>query len=110
MAEISRASIVFRIGPSHWLRDSDFRRIVELLSEFEGVSDELAYFTNDTAAPLPLDTMRERVGILGERLREAGAEPIPQLIGGEEVRRCVERGPGPLGVPRVALGVGVGGP
>jgi hypothetical protein len=68
---IDKAFVSFRIGPAQSLPEARFRRLLDMLERYRGVTDEISFFTADTHAPLPLDVFQERVKILSERMRLA---------------------------------------
>ena len=68
---INKAFISFRIGVPLWLPEGRFAHLLEVLARHRGVTDELAFFTSDTHAPLPLDVLGERVQVLAQRMSVA---------------------------------------
>ena len=68
---IDKAFISFRIGVPQWLPEDRFGHLLEMMARHRGVTDELAFFTSDTHAPPSLDTLRERVQVLAQRMSEA---------------------------------------
>ncbi len=68
---IDKASVSFRIGTPQWLPEARFVELLDLFGRHPGVTDELAFFTSETHAPLPLTTIRERAEVLGKRMDEA---------------------------------------
>ncbi len=57
---IDKAAVSFRIGTPLWLPEARFLELLDLFGRHPGVTDELAFFTSETHAPLPLTTIRER--------------------------------------------------
>ena len=64
-----------RISDSVWIDEKSFQALMELLDKYPHCVDQISLFTAMTHTPLPLGTMRERAGLLKERIRvvkEAG--------------------------------------
>ena len=68
---IERAFISFRIAPEQWMHAERFQELLRLFEEHPGVTDEIALFTQDTHAPLPLSVVARRADLLRDRLRPA---------------------------------------
>ena len=66
--KIEKASVSFRLGPQQWLTEERFRGLLRLLGKFQGVTDELTFFTADTHAPIKLELMADRCNQLRERI------------------------------------------
>ncbi len=69
-AKLARAFISFRIGTPQWMPENRFRELRGVFKKYEGVTDELAFFTSETHPPLPLETIRERAALLARRMPE----------------------------------------
>lgn len=67
---MANAVMSFRIGTPQWLSDVRFAELLALLGRHRGVTDEVAFFTSETHAPLPLAEMRRRAEILKDRMCE----------------------------------------
>jgi len=70
-----KAFVSFRLNTSNWAPDiwdseSRFVELLELFSKYNGICDEITFFTSDTHSPLPLDTIKSRADILGKRMQE----------------------------------------
>jgi len=73
----NKSSIAFRIGESLSLSDERFEQLLALFEKYKGVTDQVTFFISSTHAPLPLEAVRERCGILKlrmKRVRELGYE------------------------------------
>lgn len=70
---IARASISFRISPMQWMPEKRFSELMELFERHKGVTDEIAFFSSHTHAPLPLEVIKQRCGLLAERMKQARA-------------------------------------
>jgi len=68
---IDKAFVSFRIGSAQSLPEQRFNELLDLFDKYEGVTDEITFFTNVTHAPLTLDDFRQRIGILEERMEQA---------------------------------------
>ncbi len=66
---IDRAMISFRIGVPLALSDERFRELTALLEKYEGVTDEVTFFTSATHAPLPAEVIEQRSRLLAERMQ-----------------------------------------
>ena len=66
-----KAFISFRIGPGQSLSAERSKELFYLLEKYKGVTDEIAFFSHATHAPLPLDKAKQRMMILKERMVEA---------------------------------------
>jgi hypothetical protein len=64
----NKSFISFRISSSIWLNNRFFEELLDILDEYPGITDDLVFFTADTHAPLPIDKIRERAGVLADRL------------------------------------------
>ncbi|MCX6221536.1 MAG: hypothetical protein NTZ69_11170 [Bacteroidia bacterium] len=66
--KIEKSFISFRIGSSQSLPEKRFNELLDLFDKYKGVTDEITFFTHTTHAPLPLDSFRQRIVILKERM------------------------------------------
>ncbi|MDD5704732.1 MAG: hypothetical protein PHR35_02320 [Kiritimatiellae bacterium] len=73
---IAKAFVSFRIGPTLWRREERFAELLRLFRAHAGVTDEIALFSHETHAPLPLAAIAERAGLLRERMRMARADGL----------------------------------
>jgi len=53
--------ISFRIAPAQWMIDNQLKELLNLLDEYSGIADELAFFLQDTHSPLPLQVIEPRL-------------------------------------------------
>jgi len=51
---------MLRVHTPYWLEDDALQRLLSWLAAAPGTFDELAFFTSETHAPLPLETMKAR--------------------------------------------------
>lgn len=70
-SEIEKAFISFRIGVPLWVSENRFNELLDLFEKYKGVTDEITFFTSSTHAPLPLDVLEQRAGILKNRMEQA---------------------------------------
>jgi hypothetical protein len=68
---IDKAFISFRIGVPQWYSENRFKELLDMFDRHRGVTDEITLFTSATHAPLPLNVIRQRAGILRDRMQEA---------------------------------------
>ena len=68
---IDKASNCFRIGTPQWMPKNRHDSLLDLLERHRAAADEITYFTSESHPPLPLDTMRDRIALVSERLTEA---------------------------------------
>lgn len=69
-SKIEKASISFRVGTAQWLTGKRFEELLSLFEKYKGVTDEVTFFISDTHAPLPLEVIKERAGLLAKRMSE----------------------------------------
>lgn len=60
--------ISFRIAPAQWMTDNQLKELLNLLDKYRGIADELAFFTQETHSPLPLEEIGSRLERLAEVL------------------------------------------
>ncbi|UCH36010.1 MAG: hypothetical protein JSV65_06565 [Armatimonadota bacterium] len=60
-----------RVHAPYWLDDESLERLLSWLANLPGTFDELAFFTSETHAPLPVETMTARACRLGPVLARA---------------------------------------
>lgn len=70
---VEKAFISFRIGIPQWMTDVRYEALLDLFEKYEGVTDEITFFTSETHPPLPIDVIRERTKILAGRMEAARA-------------------------------------
>lgn len=70
---VTAAHQSIRLGNMWEENGARFDRALKLLKQFPTAVDEIALFTTDTHAPIPLDTLRERVAALAPCLEKARA-------------------------------------
>ena len=68
--KIEKSFISFRIHPAQSLPDVRFDELLELFEKYKGVTDEITFFTHTTHAPIPIDSIRQSVAILKDRMVE----------------------------------------
>lgn len=66
-----KAFVSFRVGTPLWISEKRCNELFDLFDKYEGVTDEITFFTSGTHAPLPLDVFKERTVILKERMSQA---------------------------------------
>lgn len=69
--KIDKAYVSFRIGPAQSLPGQRFNELLDLFDKYQGVTDEITFFTHVTHAPLTLEEFSRRIGILGQRMEQA---------------------------------------
>lgn len=70
---IERAFISFRIGVPQWMPEGRYRELLALFEKYQGVTDEITFFTSATHPPLPLEEIKRRCEILSRRIPQARA-------------------------------------
>ena len=65
---IQKSFISFRIAPGQWFSESRYNKLLELFDKYEGVTDDITFFSNVTHAPLPIDVFESRIKILKDRM------------------------------------------
>ena len=67
--------VAFRVATAHWMTDDCFQPLLDFFARHPAVVDELAFFTNVTHPPAPLNVLERRAQRLKEilpRVREHG--------------------------------------
>jgi hypothetical protein len=70
---LQKAFVSFRIGVPQWLPEDRYRELLALFEKYQGVTDEITFFTSVTHPPLPLAEIQRRCAILARRIPEAKA-------------------------------------
>jgi len=70
-SKIEKAFISFRVGVPIWASEKRCDELFDLFEKYKGVTDEVTFFTSGTHAPLPIDVISQRAGILKERMSQA---------------------------------------
>jgi hypothetical protein len=70
---IEKAFISFRVGTPQWMPDHRYRDLLALFDKYQGVTDEITFFTSFTHPNLPLEEMKRRCDILAQRITQAKA-------------------------------------
>ena len=68
-SKIEKAFVSFRIGIGLWMPEKRFKELLNLFEEYRGVTDEITFFTSETHPPLPLEVIKERIGLLAKRMK-----------------------------------------
>ncbi len=68
--------VAFRIQVAQWKSKRRFESLLRFFRKYPTTADELAFFTSDTHAPLPLAEMEKRAELLKFRLDSAHREGI----------------------------------
>ncbi len=68
---IDKAFISFRIGLPVSLSEKRYTELLDLFDKYEGVTDEITFFTSETHPPTPLDVFKKRIEILEKRMNLA---------------------------------------
>jgi hypothetical protein len=71
---IDKAVMSFRIGISQSLPANRWEDNLDLFNKYEGVTDEITFFTSETHPAIPLDLMKERMDIFAERMQRSRAK------------------------------------
>lgn len=74
MKEIDHAVMSLRVPPQRWWDKERFGELLGMLGDYPGTADSLALFTAFTHPPVPLETIREHIPALRERITEAHAK------------------------------------
>ena len=69
--KINRAFMSLRIPVTQWLSESRFKELLDLLLQYRPVVDEIAFFSSSIHPVLPLETIRERMEIVTQRIAMA---------------------------------------
>ncbi|HAZ02859.1 MAG: hypothetical protein A2W90_17100 [Bacteroidetes bacterium GWF2_42_66] len=68
--KVEKSFVSFRIGVPLWISETRCNELFDLFDKYKGVTDEITFFTSETHAPLPLETIKERTAILKERMEQ----------------------------------------
>jgi len=70
---MTKACISFRIGVPTWVPDARFHELMTLFEKYQGVTDEVTFFTSETHPCLPLPVIQERAALLAVRMDQVRA-------------------------------------
>lgn len=65
------AFVSFRINVGQSISKTRFNSLLDYFDKYKGVTNEITFFTSATHPPIPLDTLKYRVGIFKERMAAA---------------------------------------
>ncbi|MFA5204969.1 MAG: hypothetical protein WC708_11260 [Lentisphaeria bacterium] len=74
--KISGAFLSFRITPMQWLSEQRFNVLLRDLEKYHNAADELSFFSSFIHPVLPLETIRERMKIVGRRIAAVKAHGV----------------------------------
>lgn len=61
---MKKSKVSFRIGFQQWMDEECLDALYSLFQKYKDIIDEVAFFTSDTHAPLPIDIFEERINKL----------------------------------------------
>ncbi|MBX3257792.1 MAG: hypothetical protein KF862_26925 [Chitinophagaceae bacterium] len=70
---MQKSSISFRIGTDAWMSDRRFEDLLNLLDKYQGVTDQVTFFSSSTHSPLSLEDFSYRMTLLKKRMEQTRA-------------------------------------
>lgn len=69
-----KANTTMRLAPYPWLGEKQYDETLELLEKYDGVAEEIAFFTEVSGSGTSLNVFRENMDVLKHRMQKARAK------------------------------------